>query len=164
MIVLSFTIEKSRNVIQATRDCAGLFRYKKWCPICEAITNLIASIILVKYMGLPGVILGTILGYVLFPLWVEPWVVYKYFYNKSSKGYWKKWISYFLVGAIIAVLTYWICSFLPSYGLVAFLIKCVICVVVPNICMLIIFGRTEEFKYYLGLVESIFKRKKKSEE
>ena len=163
MIVLSFTIDKSRNVIDLTRDCAGLFRYKKWCPICEAITNLIASLILVDFMGLPGVILGTIIGYVLFPLWVEPWVVYKYYYHKSSKGYWKRWLTYFFVGALIAAFTYFVCSLLPNYGIWWFILKCGICLFAPNVIMLLVFCRTQEFKYYFNLLKSFFKKKKRSE-
>ncbi len=164
MIVLSFTIEKSRHVICLTRDCAGLFRYKKWCPICEAITNLIASLILVKVMGLPGVILGTIIGYVLFPLWVEPWVVYKYYYHKSSKRYWKKWIKYFAIGIIIAIVTFFVCSLLPNYGLLWFVLKCGICVVIPNTIMLLLYHKTPEFKFYVNLIKSFLKGKKKGKQ
>lgn len=164
VIIAGFYIDKTRTLIITFRDAAGLFRYKKWSPVLEALTNLLVSIILVKNMGLPGVVLGTIIGNVAFPLWVEPWVVYKHYYHKSSKGYWKKWITYFGVGTLIAIFTFFICALLPNFGLLWFVLKCGICLVVPNLIMLLVFCRTQEFKYYLNLVKSLIKRKKKSEE
>ena len=164
MIVLSFSIDKMRNVIQMVRDCAGLFSYKKWCPICEAILNLVASYVLVHFMGLPGVILGTIIGYVVFPLLIEPYVVYKYYYKKGMFSYWKKWLLYFLLGVAIATVTYLLCLLIPGGGIWWFIVKCAICLIVPNGLMTLFYFKTDEFKYYVnlskGFLSKVFKRNK----
>lgn len=162
MIVLSFFIDKMRNVIQTTRDCAGLFRYKKWCPLCEAITNLVVSLILVKYMGLPGVILGTVIGYVAFPLFIEPYIVYKYYFKKSVMSYWKKWFLYVFCALFIAGVTFGICYLIPTGGIWWFILKCFVCLVVPNTLMTLLFFKTSEFKYYWSLIKAFFKGLRKN--
>jgi uncharacterized Tic20 family protein len=44
------------------KESAGLFDQDKWKSIVEAIVNLVASIVLGIFIGLNGIILGTIIS------------------------------------------------------------------------------------------------------
>ena len=118
------------------------------------------SLILVKFMGLIGVILGTCVAYVAFPIWVEPLIVYHYYYKKSVKCYWKKWTVYFVLAVCITLVTYLTCAFLPD-NLTYFFVRIGICLILPNAIMLALFYKTDEFRFYLGMIKRIFTKKKK---
>lgn len=59
MHLLSSSREASSRVI----NFAGHFRQMQWRAILESVINLVASIILVRMLGIHGVLLGTIIAY-----------------------------------------------------------------------------------------------------
>ena len=44
-----------RSAVERFKEGSGNFYKDRYAPICEAVINLMASIVLVHYMGLPGV-------------------------------------------------------------------------------------------------------------
>lgn len=161
LIVISFYLRKMRTNTIMFRDCAGLMWKDRWSPIAEAAINLGASIVLAKFMGLNGIILGTIISTVVAPLWVEPFVLYKHYFKKSVWRYFGKYAFYTVVTVGAGALTYWLCSLLPFAGIGWFVLKCGICLVVPNVIFLLCYFKTSEFKGVIGLAKQVLKRKPK---
>ncbi|MBR4790990.1 MAG: hypothetical protein IK024_08890 [Treponema sp.] len=87
LIILSNFITLSRNPIGTIKNGAGLFERDKYAPLIESFINLVVSCILAKYIGLAGIILGTIISSILVPYWVTPHIVYKYIFNKKAFTY-----------------------------------------------------------------------------
>ena len=83
LIVLSNFITLSRKPIQSIKNAAGLFEYDKYAPLIESIINLSVSFILANYIGLPGIIIGTIISSIAVPLWLSTKIVYKYIFEKN---------------------------------------------------------------------------------
>ena len=54
----------------------------RFAPIIESIINLVISILLVRNLGLLGVILGTITSCILVPLWNEPYILNKHYFKR----------------------------------------------------------------------------------
>lgn len=161
LIVISFYLNKMRANTLMFRDCAGLMWQDRWKPIAESVINLTASIVLAKFMGLNGIILGTIISTIVAPLWVEPFVLYKYYFKKSVWRYFGKYAFYTVVTVGAGALTYWLCSLLPFAGIGWFILKCAICLVVPNVIFLLCYFKTSEFKGVIGLAKQVLKRKPK---
>jgi hypothetical protein len=69
------------------RDATGSFYQDRWKPLVEGITNIILSIILVKLIGVAGVIAATIITNLLICHAVEPYVLYKNAFNVSPKRF-----------------------------------------------------------------------------
>ena len=75
-------------------------------PIYESLINLGMSLILVKFTGIAGVMLGTIISSVATCVWIEPHVLYKYGFEKSAKVYVRKYIEYMIVFLIALALSW----------------------------------------------------------
>lgn len=161
LMVISFYLRKMRTMANVFKDCAGLMWQDRWKPIAEAGINLVASIVLAKFMGLNGIILGTIISTVVAPLWVEPFVLYKHYFKKSVWRYFGKYAFYTVVTVGAGALTYWLCSLLPFAGIGWFVLKCGICLVVPNVIFLLCYFKTSEFKGVIGLAKQVLQRKPK---
>lgn len=157
IIVIDFLMDGYQQVSITYKDACGLFWYGRYRPVATAILNIIISIYLASRMGISGVLLGTILSRLFTTWWFEPYMIYKYAFHKKSNEYFIKYIAFlilvFIVGALVSIL----CLPFSKYNIWNFLIKVVICLVVPNTIFFILFRRTEEFKYLFKIGKSILK-------
>lgn len=90
MITLNGFVQFMRHSVLVFRNASGTFYYDRWKPLFEGMTNLIVSIVLVKRMGVTGVIAATILTNLLICHVVEPYVLYQHAFLCSPKAYYKK--------------------------------------------------------------------------
>ena len=139
------------------RDALGLYWQDRYKPICEALINIIASILLVKYFGIIGVFVGTFISTILTCFWVEPYILFKYGIKQKVKNYFKTILKYSVVTVLMALITYFICSFVSMSTLIlTFIVKIIICLIVPNVCYILLFRTKEEFKYFVKMLIDIF--------
>lgn len=165
-IVARFYLTKMRSLTNMFKNCAGLMWNDRLKPIFETIVNIIVSIVLLKLIGVAGVFVGTIISTILVPLWVEPFVLYKHYFNKSSKDYFARFIVYSLVTLLAGGLTFFVCWLLPEFGKWWFVLKAVVCVVIPCLVYFLAYFRISEFKNVKNMCFNFIKkfknRKKKS--
>lgn len=86
LITINLFINCFRNITEIFKEGSGFFD-DVHLPISEAVINFILSIILVRYMGLNGVIIGTIASNVLVVCIAKPILVFKKCFNKNAKNY-----------------------------------------------------------------------------
>lgn len=146
-IVVKIYITGMRSSVQTFKNAKGLYWQNKFMPIGESIINIVASVILVKYMGVMGVLLGTIISSILTCVWIEPRVLYKYGFKKSPKSYYLRYIKYFAVFAVIMAVTYYCNSLIRDDNLMTFVVKCCISGILPNILMILFYHKTNEYAY-----------------
>lgn len=129
------------------RQTMGLFQQGKMRPIVSAILNIVLSVILAIYFGLPGVLWGTALTRLLTNVWFDPYIVFKRGLKKNPLIYFKNY-SFKLAIFVITALTCNAVSKLfhmpPFLNLLAILIMTLL---ISFSFFLIIFGNTSESKY-----------------
>ena len=159
VILINVFITLMRSSVERFKEGGGNFYKDRFAPICEAVINLVASLILVNYMGLAGVFIGTLISNITVIFWTQPYIVYRYIFNKKLGAYFTMYFKYLLVAIIPFVITCFITnSFKYNYNISSFIANCLINIVVVNGIYLIIFFRKEEFKYYLNMVKEIIKK------
>lgn len=146
-IVIKLYITGMRSSVQTFKNAKGLYWQNKFMPIGESAINIAASVVLVKHMGVAGVLIGTIISSVLTCVWIEPRVLYKYGFNKSPKIYYAIYVKYLFVFAAIMAATYGCNNLIESDNLLTFVVKCCISGVLPNILMIMIYHNTGEYRY-----------------
>ena len=161
-MVGSFYFTKNRATIGNFKSSAGLFEKDKFCPILEAILNIIFSVILAKFFGLLGIILGTILSTLCIPFITQPLIVCKDVLKISPFKYFKSYFFYFLNILLIFGLTYFVVNkvicFVPN-NLFAFFVEAVVLFIsVVALWCLTTFWKSE-FKYFYNLIVMRIKRK-----
>lgn len=157
LIILKIYFSGMRGATQTFKNAKGLYWYNKYMPIYESLINLVVSIILVNYFGVAGVIVGTIISSVFTCVWIEPYVLYKYGFNKSAKHFYVKYVTYFILFLIIMIVTYGANMLMPKVGFTAFIMKCLVSFILPNVMMVLFFYRTDEFKYLTGIIKKKIK-------
>lgn len=160
LIVVSFYLTCMREPVIMTRDAFGLFWKDRWKPVAEACLNLIISIVCALRIGLPGIVIGTIVSTLLTCFWVEPYILYKYGFEKNSLQYFIHYLKYFIISLIGFVISYTLCKAVNNTNIFTFLVKCLICTIIPNVIFIILTFKTEECQYYFGLFKKKFENRR----
>jgi O-antigen/teichoic acid export membrane protein len=155
ILMITFYERGMRNSITTVKTTAGIFHEDRYAPLCQAVINLFFSIVLVRHMGIAGVFLGTMISAFAVPFWTTPYFVYKKVFHKSIFSYLLDYTFYVIVGAGVSALTHFICSFISPNDLFRLVLRGMLCLVIPNVCYLIIFHRREEFQYLYQVIKNI---------
>lgn len=150
-----------RKTVNTFKEAAGIFYEDRFVPLIEIVLNIVVSIILAKLIGLAGVFIGTIASSVVLFFYSYPVFVYKKLFGRGYFDFIKEIISYLILSIGCMAITAFITNLILMPTLIATLVvNFIICLIVPNLIYYIIFGRTEEFKYYINLIKMIKNRKK----
>jgi len=164
ILCISFYLSRSRKCVNMMQDAAGIFWEDRWKAVIEAVVNLFVSIMLAKFIGINGIFIGTIVSTIVAPLWVEPKVLYKYYFKKNVWDYFKRYIIDALIMVVVGCLTFFICSFIPDGGIWLLIAKFAVCGVVSCGLLILAYLPTKEFKECFAMaksfVKNIFKKKK----
>ena len=159
-LVINFYLQGVRNTINLFKDSAGIFYEDRFMPIIEVITNLIISIVLAKLIGLPGVIIGTIISTLIVCIYGHARYVYKPLFNRNRISYLLEHSKYILLAVFDTGITFLIISFIKlDNNYLQCVVNICICIVIPNLINFIILRKTEEFKYYFEFLKKIIKSK-----
>ena len=90
LITLNGFIQFLRKSVLAFRDATGTFYNDRWKPLIEGIVNVVLSVCFVKWIGITGVIIATIITNLVICHIVEPYVLYKNAFSSSPKRYYIK--------------------------------------------------------------------------
>ncbi|MBQ3502819.1 MAG: oligosaccharide flippase family protein [Clostridia bacterium] len=157
LLCISFYLGKMRMNGSIYRECAGLFNQNKLQPLIESIVNLVASIVLGYYMGLNGIILGTIISTLIAPIWWEPLILFKYYFKKSVWQYFKGLIIDTIITGIVCLVCYFVCSFIPDGTLIMLVCKFAVCVPLAGILLLLFYLPFKDCKNCVSMFMSAIK-------
>jgi len=161
VLVVNFYMLGMRSSIGVFKDAAGIFYEDRFIPVLESIINIVASLILVKFFGLFGVFFGTFISSLIVVFYSLPKYVFKKVFDQKQIEYFKLYFKYFTLTIISVLITSGI-SYLININFhisafIEFILAGIISIIIPNLIILIIFRKTDEFKYFINLVFSKFK-------
>ena len=155
IIGVNFWMPGILNAIALYRDTTGLFKETKYIIIITAILNIIFSIILGKIWGLFGILAATAISRILTNFWYEPYILFNKYFKTSVINYAKREIKYLMILIISYALIELICINMRNVGYLEFVIKMILCVIIPNVLYWFGNNKTEEFKY---IQENVFNK------
>ena len=141
------------------RNISGAFRQAWFRPAIGVIINVVVSIILCQYIGIIGVVIGTITADVLANFMIDPKIIHKVSFHgyKPVSFYYKKNILFIFVLFFIGILDFGLCHYiLFPYKIVSLIIHVLICLVSVPLGFYLLYQRTEVCQY---LVQKILAKK-----
>lgn len=123
MICLVFFINGIMQTNDAIKSSAGLYDKDKWVPLVQSAINIVTSVVLVNYIGITGVFVGTVIS-AMFVMIVKPYIIYKYIFERNAFSYYITFIKQLLIVFGAGFVTKYIISFNfinnPFLGFVAY--------------------------------------------
>lgn len=150
---------RMNNISGMYKEAAGIWWAGKYVPLLAAMVNLFTNLIMVRFIGVNGIVISTILSMILVYFPYGSYVLFKHYftYENAWKKYMLNQILYFLEYLMIALITYKVCYFIIIDSILGLLIKCVICICIPNILFLIINYNNPLLKDTLNFCKKILK-------
>lgn len=151
-----FFVFEMNQLFDTYKDAAGIWHQDRFRPLITAAFNLILNILLARILGVIGIILGTIISYVLISI---PWILLNIFDNIFSKNYFRDYCEYLFVtickSVMIVTVIAFVCEFSILNHILELGIKLVICGIASVILCLLFFGRDPYFLECLELLKKI---------
>lgn len=154
---LYFYVYQIRKIPVTYKDAAGIWWEDRFRPYVSMIVNLVLNIVLAQIIGVSGIILSTVISLLISIPW-ENYTVFKYIFHRSSREYYKKMAYYALTILLAGIVTFVLCS--PwGNGFPALLIRACICLIVPNLLIILGNFKGKEFQDSKVFLINILKRK-----
>ncbi len=151
---------KISDVFMLYRQAAGIWAHDRIRPILETVLNLVLNIVFVKYFGVAGVVVSTILTAGCIRLvWGSFFLFREYFTEYSHRRFLLRMLYYLAVTGAAAVLTYWVCGFITHYGIGCLFIRAAICIILPNTVFAAAYFKLPEFRKLFVRLSGLLKGK-----
>lgn len=145
MFTVYFYVQAMGDTVFLYRTAAGLWWQDRIRPVVEAIANIILNIILVKILGLFGVILATVITLVVINFLWGADILFRHYFKRSMKGYLVIQCRQAIATVVAGMVTILVCQLIQMDGIIQLLLRLIVCVVVPNIVYFLVNKRNELF-------------------
>lgn len=163
VLSLSLYFNLVRAVFNNFKEAAGIFYEDRFVPLVESAINLIASLILVQFIGLAGVFIGTVLSSLALHCYSYPKYVYKGIFGRSYREY-----IFMIVKDFIIALTAIACAYYASRlivldaALAQLACDVIIAITIPTALLWLLHRNTQEYAYFKGLLARLLHKIGKS--
>lgn len=147
------------GILSTYKDSAGIWHEDRYRPLIGAAVNLMLNIAFVGRYGVYAILLSTIISYLVINI---PWLIYNVFhvlFKRNPKEYLITVLRYTVISVVVCFITSCVCRVITVEGIIGFLGKGVICLLIPNISFVLIYGKTNVFKDCICIIKRIIKRK-----
>ncbi len=159
MMVLNYYISGMRRPVLAFKNSLGLFWADRYKALLQAVINLVLSIVLAKRFGVLGVLLGSAVSVLLTSFWIEPYVVFRFGFDKSLGAYFAQYARYTAVTLVAGFATAGMLSLITlSSTFFRFAVSLMAVIITPNLVYLLFFHRLPLFKEALAILQRLLKR------
>ena len=157
-LVLNFWQTGMRNIPSVFKGAAGIFYEDRFVPIIESVVNIVASVLLALRFGIIGIFLGTFISSLCLFFYSYPFLVFKKVFNRPPKEYFVSLAIFAVEWGLIFIITGAVAGLYDKIinignGIMDFIVRGGLLFAAANASLLIIHGRSEEFKYYVDLVK-----------
>lgn len=160
---INFFVAGFMNTIWTFRSTLGLFVRGKYRALFCAAINVGLSIYLGNIWGMAGVLAATSISRACANLWYDPWLIHRDGFHRSVIPFFLSYLKRIALLISITILMQLISHAVFSNGItiLRFIVMTCITSIVPNSIMILLYHRTEEYRYFYELIKGILKRGKK---
>jgi len=155
LLVLNFYVLGMQSVTNSFRNAYGLFWIAKYRPIIMVIINIVISVVLVQFIGIEGVLIGTLVSRLVTTAWLDPYIVHKYGFEISPKSYYIDYLKYLVIFIAISIILNYFVSMITINNIFILILIAILVVISVNVILVLLFFKTSEFNYFYDKIKKI---------
>lgn len=137
------------------KNAQGLWWQDRFRALTEAVVNLTLNLIFVRFIGIYGIMLSTLISSVIVSVPWESKVLFSEYFHSTPSSYFKGFLKNALYAILIAGITFSMCRMVPQESkVVCFAIQILICIILPNTLLFILNRNCPEFKFFVELLHN----------
>ena len=137
----------ANKLINMFKDAAGIWRVDRWRPLTAAMVNLGLNLLTVRWLGLYGVLLSSIVSIVFIQI---PWLFHNLFREVFPQQCMGKYIRLFCglttVSLISCGISWLVCRLFSLNVWATLFLNAAVSFLVPNLCCFAVYGRKPVFR------------------
>ncbi len=143
-----FFVHKWCDMLYVYQEAIGIWWETRFVPLLAALMNLVINLLLINLVGLPGILLSTIIAVVLvYDLGYAKILFITYFREMDCLNeYWRRQLLYLGTAVISAFSCFLACDLIivnsPFLKLIA---NMCICIFIPNVVFCLCWSKSDEF-------------------
>lgn len=157
-LVLYFIVYEFNAIFNVFKDAAGMWHEDRFRPLVTACSNLTMNLLTVKFLGLYGIILSTVVSFLFIGI---PWILNNIFKTIFDRKDFKEYVflvlGYFFEVIIIAALTYLSCHFIPLSGILAVIVRLFVCIIIAPLLFFAVNFKKTEMLYLIEMINKFSK-------
>lgn len=161
LLCIYFYVRTMGDIRAIYVDATGIWWEQRWRCVWETVANLVLSLVLVQFIGLAGVCLATILSLFFINFCYGSHLLFKYYFDLKRAGtYYRDHALYFLVVLAVCVVTYVVLMWFPDGGILLFIGKTLLALIISSITELLLVGKTRRFKDAMAFLVRVLHARK----
>lgn len=153
LISVYLYLQLMRSNIYSFKTAGGVFDQDKLFPILQSVANLGLSILLVRWIGVPGVFIAKIVISFFLINWVHAFFTYKYTLDMPVGRYFKRMAVYSGATLSICALSVLACSrFFSEYSFTNLIYRILCTSGVVFLITVLLFHKTKEYSHLINLI------------
>lgn len=156
LLCIYFYVHEMPMIWATYKDAGGIWHEDRFRPLCVTIVNLGLNLLTVQFWGLYGVILSTIISYLVVGM---PWMllnIFKYLFHRNLIKYLLKTIYIVLISIVACIVPYFISNLFDLSGMQEFMFRFLVVLILSNVILLIGYLPLKEFGRIRTYVISTF--------
>lgn len=145
-----FCIYQIQKTVLTFKDAAGIWHSDRLRPYVSMIVNVVSNIILVQHIGIYGIVLSTVLSFVVSLPWANK-VLFDSLFKMNPMVNILFMLKDMVLTALLCGITYAVCSICPP-GLTGLFGRFAICCVLPNVLYALVYCKSDELRYWKDFI------------
>jgi len=162
LIIIEVCLRGISYPLYMTRTAYGYFYQLQWISVISAVLNIILDFVLGKMYGVSGIMLATIISRSIIR-GVDAYIVYSECLKKKVRNYYLTYFRYMFYIVILTIAAYIFGGFIRFNNILLEFVVRFLFITIMYLCIsILVFRRSEEYRYYKGIfINGIQKRLKK---
>ena len=152
LLCVYFWIYEYIMMASVYKDAGGIWHKDRFRPLISGVANLGLNLLAVKFIGLYGIVLSTIVSMTIIS---APWIttnIFKLIFKRSPIKYTIKLCYYAFSAAVASGISYIAIEFISIDGWLGLILKAIICVIVSSVIMMLFFFKMDEYADAVSLI------------
>lgn len=146
------------DINEALKESTGIWEQERILAIVEALANLGLNIVLVRRMGVAGVILATVLTILFINLPVEYFYIFRKYFKKAGKDFFVSESKHTIITLGITLVTFLVCVYVPASGIWGVCLRTCISVLLPVSLFAVFYRNNEQMRFFINMVLVFLKK------
>ena len=141
------------------KDAAGIWHQDRFRPLIGGLVNLGLNLLMVRYIGIYGIIISTISSYIFVAM---PWLIHNLFslvFKRSAREYLYILLKGAGVSALAGLASYILCGLVPFRGITQLIVNVFICLISSLLVLMIVYRKDPMYEPFLELCNRVSKYK-----
>ena len=159
LIVIYFYVLTAGDMRAVYADATGIWWEQRWRAIAEAVTNVVLNVLLIKFLGLPGVVLATLISLFFINFIYGSHLVFKYYFGMGyARGFYLDQLLYGVIAVVSCAMSWYLGTLIPVSGVVGLLFRMIVATVVSVIVMYAALRKNPLYEKSLAFVRRVARK------